>query len=289
MKGLFNKIIEVNLNDRTHQVIEIADEVYENYLGGRGLGVKLFTDRVSPTVDPLSPENKLIFTIGPVTGTSVSTSGRMSLVTKSPLTGTIFYSNTGGIFGFSMKRCGIDGIIIEGKSEKPCYIVIDGDKGLEIRDADEFWGLDTEETHNKLKEIEGNKVRTLEIGPAGENQVLLASIMNDASRAFGRGGVGAVMGSKNLKAIAVINGKQKTEVDNPELLKNYAKSALDKIKALPVTRAALPLFGTAGVLHVTNSLGMLPIRNFQYGQHEKAPLIGGEAIRKEILVKTCRQ
>ena len=286
MKGLFNKIIEVNLNDRTHQVIEIADEVYENYLGGRGLGVKLFTDRVSPTIDPLSPENKLIFTIGPVTGTSVSTSGRMSLVTKSPLTGTIFYSNTGGIFGFSMKRCGIDGIIIEGKSEKPCYIVIDGDKGLEIRDADELWGLNTEETYNKLKEIVGAKVRTLEIGPAGENQVLLASIMNDASRAFGRGGVGAVMGSKNLKAIAVINGKKKTEVDNPELLKNYAKSALDKIKALPVTRAAFPLFGTAGVLHVTNSLGMLPIRNFQYGQHEKAPLIGGEAIRREILVKT---
>jgi len=286
MKGLFNKIIKVNLNDRSHQIIKIADEVYENYLGGRGLGVKLFTDSVSPAVDPLSPENKLVFTIGPVTGTSVSTSGRMSLVTKSPLTGTIFYSNTGGIFGFSMKRCGIDGIIIEGRSEKPCYIIIDGNKGLEIKDADELWGLNTEETYNKLKEIEGEKVRTLEIGPAGENQVLLASIMNDASRAFGRGGVGAVMGSKNLKAIAVINGKQKTEVDNPELLKNYAKSALDKIKALPVTRSALPLFGTAGVLHVTNSLGMLPIRNFKYGQHEKAPLIGGEAIRKEILVKT---
>ncbi|NQT76722.1 MAG: aldehyde ferredoxin oxidoreductase family protein [Bacteroidetes bacterium] len=286
MKGLFNKIIEVNLNDRSHQVINIADEVYENYLGGRGLGVKLFTDRVPPTVDPFSPENILVFTIGPVTGTSVSTSGRMSLVTKSPLTGTIFYSNTGGIFGFSMKRCGIDGIIIEGKSEKPCYIVIDGNKGLEIKDADELWGLDTEATYDKLKELEGEKVRTLEIGPAGENQVRLASIMNDASRAFGRGGVGAIMGSKNLKAIAVINGKQKTEVDNPELLKNYAKSALDKIKALPVTRSALPLFGTAGVLHVTNSLGMLPIRNFKYGQHEKAPLIGGEAIRKEILVKT---
>lgn len=286
MKGLFNKIFAVNLNDRTHQIIEIADEIYENYLGGRGLGVKLFTDRVSPTVEPLSPDNKLVFTIGPVTGTSVSTSGRMSLVTKSPLTGTIFYSNTGGIFGFSMKRCGIDGIIIEGKSETPCYIVIDGDKGLEIKDANELWGLNTEETYDKLKEIEGEKVRTLEIGPAGENQVRLASIMNDASRAFGRGGVGAVMGSKKLKAIAVINGKQKTLVDNPELLKNYAKSALDKIKALPVTRSALPLFGTAGVLHVTNSLGMLPIRNFKYGQHEKAPLIGGEAIRKEILVKT---
>ena len=286
MKGLFNRIFKVNLNDRSHQIIEIDDKVYENYLGGRGLGVKLFTDSVSPTVDPLSPENKLVFTIGPVTGTSVSTSGRMSLVTKSPLTGTIFYSNTGGIFGFSMKRCGIDGIIVEGKSEKPCYIVIDGEKGLEIKDADELWGLDTEETFDKLKELVGEKVRTLEIGPAGENQVRLASIMNDASRAFGRGGVGAVFGSKNLKAIAVINGKQKTDVDNPELLKNYAKSALDKIKALPVTRAALPLFGTAGVLHVTNSLGMLPIRNFKYGQHEKAPLIGGEAIRKEILVKT---
>lgn len=286
MKGVFNKIISIDLSDRSHETIDLPDEVYEKFLGGRGLGAKLFTDRVSPKTDPLSPENKLVFTIGPVTGTSVSTSGRMSLVTKSPLTGTIFYSNTGGIFGFSMKRCGIDGLIISGKADKPCYIVIDGETGAEIKDASHLWGLDSEETFSKLKEIEGERCHTLEIGPAGENLVRIASIMNDAERAFGRGGVGAVFGSKNLKAIVVKNAKQKTVVHDPVLLKNYSKSAFEKQKALPVTRAAFPLFGTAGVLHVTNNLGMLPIKNFQYGQHEKAHQTGGEAIRREIFEKS---
>jgi aldehyde:ferredoxin oxidoreductase len=286
MKGVFNKIISINLTDKSHQEVKIEDEVYEKFLGGRGLGVKLFTDRVPPKTEPLSQENKLVFTIGPVTGTSVSTSGRMSLVTKSPLTGTIFYSNTGGMFGFSMKRCGIDGLIVSGKADKPCYIVIDGETGVTIKDASKLWGLNTEDTFDKLKEVEDKRAHTLEIGPAGENGVLIASIMNDAERAFGRGGVGAVFGSKNLKAIVVKNGKQKTVVHDPELLKNYSKSAFDKQKALPVTRAAFPLFGTAGVLHVTNDLGMLPIRNFQYGQHDKAHQTGGEAIRKEIFEKS---
>ncbi|MBI9038842.1 MAG: aldehyde ferredoxin oxidoreductase family protein [Bacteroidales bacterium] len=286
MKGVFNKIISINLTNKSSETIEINDEVYEKFLGGRGLGVKLFTDRVHPKIEPLSPKNKLVFTIGPVTGTSVSTSGRMSLVTKSPLTGTIFYSNTGGMFGFSMKRCGIDGLIVSGKADKPCYIVINGESGVELKDASFLWGMNTEETYARLKEIEGDSVHTLEIGPAGENLVKIASIMNDAARAFGRGGVGAVFGSKNLKAIVVKKGKQKTEVHNPELLKSYSKSAFDKQKALPVTRAAFPLFGTAGVLHVTNNLGMLPIRNFQYGQHEKAHQTGGETIRKEIFLKS---
>ena len=286
MKGVFKKMYSINLTTKKAETINLDDEVYKKYLGGRGLGVKLFTDRVKPTTDPLSPDNALVLTTGPITGTSVSTSGRMSLVTKSPLTGGIFYSNTGGNFGFNMKRCGIDGIIIEGKSDKPCYLLLDGDKGMEIKDASVLWGLDAEETHEKLLEIEGKKTKTLEIGPAGENLVRISSIMNDADHAFGRGGVGAVWGSKNLKAFVVKNGKYKTKVHNPELLKSYSKSALDKIKALPVTRSAFPLFGTAGTLHITNSLGMLPIKNFKYGQHDEAPKLGGEAIRKEILEKT---
>ncbi len=286
MKGVFKKMYSINLTTKEVKTVNLDDGIYQQYLGGRGLGVKLFTDRVKPTIDPLSPDNALVLTTGPITGTSVSTSGRMSLVTKSPLTGGIFYSNTGGDFGFNMKRCGIDGIIIEGKSDNPCYILLDGDKALEIKDASGLWGLDAEETHEKLLEIEGKKTKTLEIGPAGEKLVRISSIMNDADHAFGRGGVGAVWGSKNLKAFAVKNGKQKTKVHNPELLKNYSKSALDKIKALPVTRSAFPLFGTAGTLHITNSLGMLPIKNFKYGQHDEAPKLGGEAIRKEILEKT---
>ena len=286
MKGVFKKMYSINLTTKEIKAIELEDGIYEKYLGGRGLGVKLFTDRVKATIDPLSPENAIVLTTGPITGTSVSTSGRMSLVTKSPLTNGIFYSNTGGDFGFKMKRCGIDGVIIEGKSDKPCYLLLDGDKGIEIKDASDLWGLDGEETHEKLIELEGKGTKTLEIGPAGENLVRISSIMNDADHAFGRGGVGAVWGSKNLKAFVVKNGKQKTKVHNAELLKSYSKSALDKIKALPVTRSAFPLFGTAGTLHVTNSLGMLPIKNFKYGQHEKAPKLGGEAIRNEILEKT---
>lgn len=286
MKGMFNKVVEIDLTHGSIKTIPIEDEILHEYLGGRGLGVKLYTDRAAPTIDPLSPENLLVFTIGPVTGTAVSTSGRMALVTKSPLTNTIFYSNTGGDFGFNLKRCGIDGLIVGGKAAKPVYILIDGDKGISIRDATPLWGLDTEETYAKLKEVENSKVYTLQIGPAGENMVRISSIMNDGGRAFGRGGVGAIMGSKNLKAIAVCNGKHKTEVNDNELLKKYAKSAIDKQKALPVTRAAFPLFGTAGVLHVTNNLGMLPIRNFKYGQHPDAHRTGGEAIRKEILEKT---
>ena len=286
MKGMFNKVISINLTTKETTNIELQDDIYLNYLGGRGLGVKLFTDRVSPKVDALSPDNKMVFTIGPLTGTAASTSGRMALVTKSPLTGTIFYSNTGGMFGFNFKRCGIDGLIVEGASDKPVYLLLDGDNGIQIKDASMLWGLNTEETYDKLIELQGPKSNTLMIGQAGEHKVLMASIMNNAERAFGRGGVGAVMGSKNLKAIVVKNGTHKTVVDNPELMLKYAKSAVDKQQALPVTRAAYPLFGTAGTLEVINGLGMLPIKNFTSGQHEKAKQTGGEAIRREILVKT---
>ena len=197
MKGLFNKVISIDLCKQIHKIIETDDEIYLNYLGGRGLGVKLFTDRVRPQVDPLSSENAMVFTIGPLTGTAVSTSGRMSLVTKSPLTGTIFYSNTGGMFGFNFKRCGIDGLIIEGASDTPVYLLIDGDNDIQIKDASMLWGLNSEETYSKITEIEG-KSHSLMIGPAGENLVYISSIMNNAERAFGRGGVGAVMGSKKL-------------------------------------------------------------------------------------------
>ncbi len=285
MKGLFNKVISVNLGDKKHKVIETGDQLYLDYLGGRGLGVKLFTDRVHPKVDPLSSDNAMVFTIGPLTGTAVSTSGRMSLVTKSPLTGTIFYSNTGGMFGFNFKRCGIDGLIIEGASDTPVYLLIDGDNDIQIKDAGMLWGLNSEETYAKITEIEG-KSHSLMIGPAGENLVYMSSIMNNAERAFGRGGVGAVMGSKKLKAIVVKNGKHKTEVHDKELLMKYVQSAIDKQQALPITRAGLPLFGTAGTLEVINGLGMLPIRNFTSGQHKDANKTGGEAIRHELLDKT---
>lgn len=286
MKGMYNKILHVDLSNEKTGRKDIDEKIIEKYIGGRGLGVKLFTDKVDPKLNPLGPENCLVLTTGPITGTSVPTNGRMSLVTKSPLTNSIFYSNTGGFFGFNLKRCGCDGIIIEGVAQSPKYIVVDGEKSLDVKDASFLWGLDTEETLSKIKEIEGNKIQVLMIGPAGENQVKISSIMNNAERAFGRGGVGAVWGSKKLKAIVVKNGKRKTEVAKPELLRNYVRSALDKLKVVPVTRAAYPLFGTSSLVNVINNLGMFPIKNFQKGYSPEAHKVSGETIRKEILQET---
>jgi len=285
MNGMFNKIVEIDLSNREIKVRRIDDDLLHSYLGGRGLGIKLFTDAVLPETDPLSPDNHLIITGGPVTGTSVPTAGRISLVTKSPLTNTIFYSNTGGKFGPAMKKCGIDGFILKGKSDRPVYLLIDGDEGFKIKPAEEMWGKDSEETRKMIDELEGDRTYALMIGPAGEKEVLISAVMNDAERAFGRGGVGAVMGSKKVKAIVVRAAKQKTDIHDAELLKKYVKTALEKIKVVPVTRAAYPLFGTSACVNVINNLGMLPHNNFQEGQSVDAQKVSGEEIRKQILVK----
>ncbi|MHA1612405.1 MAG: aldehyde ferredoxin oxidoreductase family protein [Promethearchaeota archaeon] len=293
---MFNKQLIVNLSSKSIVEESIAEETLQNYLGGRGLGVKIFIDRVSlPKLDALSPENQLVFTVGPVTGTSVPTSGRFSLVTKSPLTNTIFYSNTGGVVGVFFKKCGYDALVIDGTLDKPGYLVIDGnskENGTEgtvtsqIKSATELWGLDTRQTLEKLKQIEGSGSHMLMIGQAGENQVHFASIMNDGNyRAFGRGGVGAVMGSKNLKAIVFKNGKEKPEIHNQDLLKKFVKSGLEKLKIAPITNISLNRFGTAGLVNIINELGMLPINNFQEGFSEEAMNISGEKIREEIFEK----
>ncbi|MGV9173453.1 MAG: aldehyde ferredoxin oxidoreductase family protein [Promethearchaeia archaeon] len=280
-----NKVVSINLSEENSAEHELSDEILGKYIGGRGLGVKLFTDRIKPKIDPLGPENILIFTTGPFGGTSVPTNGRFSLVTKSPLTNGIFYANSGGSFGVFMKKCGFDGLLLNGKAERPSYIVIEEGKEPEIKDASNLWGLDTEKTLSNLKEIEGEKIYALIVGPAGENLVKIAAIINDAERAFGRGGVGAVMGSKNLKAIVVKQGTKKVEVDDLELLKKYVKMAMDKIKIVPITRSALPKFGTSALVNVINRLGMFPIKNFQKGQDERSKQVSGEQIRKQLLQK----
>lgn len=281
MKGMNNKLLKIDLKKSNITDLKISDEILEKYIGGRGLGVKLFTYLAHDNIEPLSPENILIFTTGPFNATNIPTNGRFSLVTKSPLTNGIFYSNSGGYFGVFLKKCGFDGIYIENMHEKPCYILIEEDKAV-IKDAKNLWGLDTEETLQKLKEIEGEKIHALMIGPAGEKLVKISSIMNDAARAFGRGGVGAVMGSKNIKAIVVKGGTKKFEASDPELLKKYVKVAFDKIKVVPITRSALPKFGTSAMVNVINNLGMLPINNFQKGYDKRASQVSGEEIRKQI-------
>ena len=282
MIGMNNKILNVNLDKRELKTLELSEDLLDNYIGGRGLGVRLLIDHIPPKTDPLGPDNILVFTTGPFGATIVPTNGRFSLVTKSPLTGGIFYSNSGGNFGVFMKKCGYDGILILGTLKKPGYLVIAESGEAMIQDASSLWGLKTEDTLNELKKVEGERINSLMIGPAGENKVLISSIMNDAARAFGRGGVGAVMGSKMLKAIVVKRGTKKLEIKNPELLRKYVKVAQDKIKVVPITRSSLPKFGTSALVNVINTLGMFPINNFQYGFDERASQVSGESINNKL-------
>ena len=282
MKGLNNKILEIDLNHEKFTEVFVPKEILLDYIGGRGLGVKLLSDKLPVNLDPLDQKNILVFSTGPFGGTIVPTNGRFSLVTKSPLTNGIFYSNSGGSFGVVMKRCGYDGILIQGALKEPGYILIEGGQEPILKGASMLWGCDTEKTLEELKKIEGNRINSLMIGPAGENLIKIAAIMNDAARAFGRGGVGAVMGSKNLKAIVVKGGDVKVDIDNRDLLKKYVKVALDKIKIVPITRSSLPMFGTSALVNVINTLGMFPINNFQKGFDERATQVSGEKINKKL-------
>ncbi|MHA1673670.1 MAG: aldehyde ferredoxin oxidoreductase family protein [Promethearchaeota archaeon] len=281
--------VTCNLSTENVEKIPISDKVLKQYLGGRGLATKLFVDHLSPhpNLYPLSEKNELIFAVGPLTGTLVPTSGRLALVTKSPLTNTIFYSNTGGYIAPHLKKSGCEALIVRGKAPSPKYLVINSSEDIEIKDAQDLWGLDTRAAHQKLQELEGDKIHTLLIGPAGENLVSFASIMNDGDqRAFGRGGVGAVMGSKNLKAIVFKTHSGQPPVANQDLLRKLVKPALDKIKLVPITRAALPMFGTSSLVNLINEIGMLPINNFQKGYSSEAKQVSGESIRKEIFEKS---
>jgi len=279
-----NLFLKIDLSKEEIKTEELREDFIEQYLGGRGIGVRLLCDNLAKGVDPFDPLNILIFAIGPMTGTVVPTSGRFALVTKSPLTNTIMHSNSGGFWGVGLKRCGFDALYITGRLKRRGYMVIDG-PNAEIRDAEDLLGLSTQETLGKLREVEGN-CQVLSIGPAGENLVRIAAIMNQAQRAFGRGGVGAVMGAKGLKAIVVKNGTKKFQ-DNLDQLKKLNQVATDKIRVFPVTSQGLPLFGTAVMIKVINAFGMLPINNNQmaYISDGRVDAISGESLRQRFLVK----
>jgi len=187
-----NKILNIDLDSEKVSEKPIEEVIFNDFLGGRGLGIKLLTDYLPKGIDPLSKENLLIFSVGPLTGSIAPTSGRFSLVTKSPLTNTIFHSNSGGFWGPYFKRCGYDCLSIQGtlSSDNKGYILIDGYDNVEIKDAENLWGLKTSETLEEIQKQEGKNCQVLCIGPAGENLVKISSIMNQAHRAFGRGGVG---------------------------------------------------------------------------------------------------
>lgn len=286
MEGWAGKILEINLTDGSIKTHTLDEDLKHLFLGGRGLGARLLWDLVGPKVDPLSPANALIFAAGPLTASGVQTSNRFTVTTKSPLTGTILDANSGGWWGMQFKRTGHDALIIRGKAAHPVIIEINHE-GVFIKSAGDLWGQSVSATTNTLGQ-DDNRRNVLCIGPAGENLCRMASIMNDGTRALGRGGPGAVMGSKNLKAIIVVGSLRNRPAD-PELFRLMLYEAGKLIKANPVTSQALPEFGTNVVMNVINHFGVLPTRNFQKSQFEGAEDISGERLAETLLVhkKAC--
>lgn len=282
MGGYMGKILRVNLTDRTTMVEPLDLEIAQKYLGARGIGVKIMMDEVPANVNPLSPENKIIIAAGALTGAPVPTSGRYMVISKSPLTGTIGIANSGGQWGPKFKSTGHDGIIFEGKADKPVYLYIEDDK-VEIKDASHIWGKTVSEATEILeKEHEGSKV--LSIGPAGENLSLIASVMNDLDRAAGRGGLGAVMGSKNLKAV-VVKGTKNLPLYDEEKTKKVSSEKIKILREDPVAGGGLPSYGSAVLVNIINESGVLPVKNFQESYTDKADLISGETMTEKYLVK----
>ncbi len=283
MKGWMGRLLWVDLTSGSGRVEPLPVDLASAYLGGRGLGARMLFGLVPPGLDPLAPENPLILAVGPLTGTKSPTSGRASLTTKAPLSGAIHDSNVGGQWGYRMKRTGFDAVIITGRAQVPVYLEI-SETGAEIKPAAGLWGRDTVDTTRILKERVGSTASVLSIGPAGENRVLLASILADGSRSLGRGGVGAVMGSKNLKAV-VANGQRPIEAADPERFEFVVYEANKQVKAHPVTSKALPEFGTSVLMNIMNEAGALPAYNHRKTVFEGADEISGEAIAGRILIK----
>jgi aldehyde:ferredoxin oxidoreductase len=282
MNGWNGKILEIDLSTQTCKTYPLDMEMACQFIGGRGLGARLLWEMVGPEVDPLSSENMLIFTNGPLTGTGYQTSNRFSVSMKSPLTGTILDANSGGFWGMQFKKTGYDVLVIKGKADKPIWIEIRQSEIL-FHDANDLWGLGVFAVTENLGQ-DNNRRNVMCIGPAGENLCRIASIMNDRERALARGGTGAVMGSKNLKAI-VVEGKERPEIVDKERFRFMLYETRKLLAANPVTSQALPEFGTVVLMNIMNNIGALATRNHQQTQFEGAEAISGEELTDKYLVK----
>lgn len=271
------KILRVNLTTGDIKTEPLNMEWAQKYLGQRGLATKYYVEENDPNVDPLSPENKLIFATGPLTGTCASTGGRYSVITKGPLTGAIACSNSGGYFGPELKFSGYDLVILEGKSPTPVYLSIFNDN-IQLRDASHLWGKTVWETDDAIKaEVQDPLAHVATIGVSGEKGVLYAAVVNNKHRAAGRSGVGAVMGSKNLKAI-VARGSNGVTVENPQEFLAVTDAAKKVLSENAVTGEGLPTFGTQVLMNVINETGAMPTRNSRDVQFEGAHDISAEAM-----------
>jgi len=280
-QGYFMKIAEIDLTTKQINYFKPKEEDLKKYIGGSGLGAKYLYDYTDHSTDPLGPENILIFMTGPFTGTKVFSSDRFEVITKSPLTGIYAEADCGGEWGEEFKKCGFDGIIIIGKSEKPVRLVIKDDQ-IKIEDASDLWGKDTFEVDEILKEEIDTRARSVCIGVAGERLVKFASIMNEGEvgRAAGRAGVGAVMGSKNLKAITVLGSKKVKVAHEMELNELIKELTPHMVKVSERLRA----HGTSRDVEMYEEIGDLPIKNWYEGNwKEEARKISGPAMTEKIL------
>ncbi len=278
--GWHRKVLRVNLTKGTCVEEPLNMDWADAYLGQRGLASKYLCEEIDPKVDPLSPDNKLIFATGPLTGTGASTGGRYSVITKGPLTGCIACSNSGGYWGAELKFAGWDMVIVEGKSKKPVYLFIENDKA-ELLPAKELWGKTVWGTEPWIKSRHQDpQIKVSSIGRAGENGVLYAGVINDLHRAAGRSGVGAVMGSKNLKAIAV-RGTLGVPVDNPKAFMKATGAGKKVLAENAVTGEGLPTYGTQVLMNVINEIGAMPTRNHREVQFEGSGEISGEAMHEK--------
>jgi aldehyde:ferredoxin oxidoreductase len=274
------KLLRVNLTAGTCKAETVPEKIAMDFIGARGIADKYLYDELSPGVDPLGPDNKLIFCIGPLAGTGAMSASRWMVVSKSPLTGTYYRGVGGADFGAWMRFAGLDMVIIEGKAAKPVYLYIEKGK-YELKDAAELWGKGSFETHRKLEEIHGARTRVACIGPAGERLVLYASIPS-GGRCVGRGGMGTVMGSKNLKAIA-INAAPEAKLPRPEEFRELVHQEVIGMQAALLYRHFSEV-GTSLMQDQTNMLGAFPTRNFREGtmrDFEKVSMASQQAMKEK--------
>ena len=277
--GYAGKILRVDLDKDTTEIQSLDENLLRDFIGGSGVGAKILYEETGRETDPLSGDNPLIFMVGPLTATRVPCTGRHTVITKSPLTGIFAESNVGGYWGVALKQAGFDGIIFEGKAKSPIYLWIhDGD--VEIKDANHLWGKNTGEVQKIIqKELNDKFIRVAQVGPGGELMVRFACIINDLRNAAGRSGMGAVMGSKNLKAVAV-RGYQKPEVANKEMLKELRKY-FNEVQYKPY--AEIFALGTGGnLMQQFASTGNLPTRNFRDGNFSNAIALDPTTIKETI-------
>jgi len=280
MKGFFNQLLRIDLTHRKSKVEPISESILRSYLGGKGLGSYLLLKETPPHIDPFSPQNRLIITLGPLADTPFYGSSRYAVFTKSPQTGIYSESYSGGKITLSLSRTGYDAIIIEGKSNHPIFLEV-SDEGVIYHDASDLWGKETYEVEEAILNKVGKDSGALVIGPAGENLVKFAVIGSERWRSLGRAGIGAVMGSKKLKGIA-FHGKRRREIADPSSLKKLSQKFKERVKGNEIIHM-YKKYGTPMLVSIMNTIGAFPTQYWSKGTLE-----GWEGISAESLMERCQ-